>query len=278
MKLIKKSAFAKINLGLEVLNKREDGFHNINTVFSRINIADELMFSESEKIEVLCDVNLGIKPEENLVYKAAMKLKKKYAIEKGAKIEIHKNIPAGAGLGGGSSDAASALLGLVELWDIKFNYQDLFIIALSLGSDIPFFLKKGTAFAQSRGEKLFYFDYKLPYKCVLAMPEIHISTPWAYRALERGEKVFPATNLPLILQKSLDNPSLLAELVHNHFEKPVFEQYSKIAEIKQEFYNNQAIYSSLSGSGSAVFGLFANDYLAEQAASRLNKLAKTILA
>jgi len=253
---MKLKAYSKINLGLEILFKRDDGFHELNTVFLRTCLADELLFEESSNILVTTEPDLKIVQEENLVYKAAMAIKNHYPNISGCKIHIKKNIPSGAGLGGGSSDAATALSGLVRLWNINPDRKVIFNIAKSLGSDVPFFLNDKTALARGRGEILSYFDFNHPWWIVLIKPNVDISTSWAYKNLNMGSVRRTPSELGEIIMRSLSEPKLLRNKVFNHFEELVFLHYPEIEEIKEKLYSCGAILSLLSGSGSTVFGLF----------------------
>jgi len=257
MNITKVKAFAKINLGLQVLGKRPDGFHDINTVFARTSFYDELSFSLSDSLSVRCSVDLGIPQESNLVYLAADMLRNHANNPSiGADIFISKNIPSGAGLGGGSSDAAEALITLRELWDIKISDEELSNIALSLGSDVPYFLHSGTAIGLGQGEQLEYFDYTLPYTTVLIFPGIHVSTSTAYQSLNRENKDYQLIDFRDILLKSMDNKRILKENIINDFEEPVFKSHPELAVIKQKLYAGGAVLSLMSGSGSTIFGLF----------------------
>lgn len=262
MNSIKKLSFAKINLGLQVLNKRPDGYHNINTVFYLTKLADVLSFkkTDTKDLNISSNVDFGIPQDENLVIRAIEKYAKKFPIDFGLYINIEKNIPMGGGLGGGSSNAAIALNAVNELNGSKATYNDLLIIAQSLGSDIPYFLKYGTAVAGSRGESLSYFDYELPYKVVIVNPNIHISTPEAYKKLNRTDKERQKIHIPMVLINADGNTSLFKEFMINDFEEVVLKDYPVIAEIKEKLYEAGAEFALLSGSGASVFGLFPMDY------------------
>ncbi|MCX6147060.1 MAG: 4-(cytidine 5'-diphospho)-2-C-methyl-D-erythritol kinase [Candidatus Kapabacteria bacterium] len=258
MKLIKKLAYAKINLGLQVLNKRLDGFHNINTVFFRTKLADEMIFKSNDtgEINIKINVDLGIPQEQNLIFKVAAKIQDKYNVKLGVDIELTKNIPFGGGLGGGSSDAAETIKALSELWDLDIPFDNQLIIAQALGSDIPYFLKYGTAVGNSRGEKLFYFDYDMNFQLLIVSPNIHISTPDAYNALGRTLVERQIVNFANVLIRADDNPSLLKEFVFNDFEENAFTKHNELLEIKNKLYENGAHLALMSGSGSTMFGIF----------------------
>lgn len=276
MTKITKKSYAKINLGLQVLNKRLDGFHNINTIFKKINLFDEITFTPNNTDEINLKVlNNDLLNQENilnnLIIKAFRKIQKKSPKKIGVDVELNKNIPIGAGLGGGSSNAASTLIALMEMFRINLTQGEMSVISQSLGSDVPFFMGEGMAIAKSRGEKLKYFDmdneFEQKYKIVLINPQIHISTPFAYSSLNREtftelnkkQNLYPEINFYNILLKSNDNPSLLRNYIINDFEKVVFEKYPEISEIKKTLYDFGAVLSLMSGSGSTVFALFENN-------------------
>lgn len=263
-------SFAKINLGLQVLEKRNDDFHNINTIFARISLADSLEInkSSSDKIIIEGTPAFDFPIQNNLIYKAADKLRTKENVPLGAKINVIKNIPMGAGLGGGSSNCAYTLKNLRKIWNLDENYNHDLIIAQTLGSDVPFFLKDGFAIGKSRGEKLEYFDIKLPWTILLVNPGIHIYTPDAFAQLNRNSEPRTSLNFKNILSKSLENPSLLREYMINDFEKSVFKTHPEIAQIKSDLYSEGAFFALMSGSGSTLFGLFENHKLAEEARSK----------
>jgi 4-diphosphocytidyl-2-C-methyl-D-erythritol kinase len=253
-------ANAKINFGLEILNKRNDGYHNINSIFLPICLSDELIITESPDLIIKLKPDLGIPVEENLVYKAAIELKKAFDItESGANILIKKNIPIGAGLGGGSSDAATVLIGLAKIWNINIEPSQLLNLAVKLGSDIPFFLRNTPAIVNGRGEQLEFFEYSLPYWILLVYPKINISTAWAYKSLKRTESKVKSTNFKKLILESQLNHNIFRENIKNDFEGIVFENYPEISQIKDSLYGSGAVFALLSGSGSSVYGMF-DDY------------------
>lgn len=268
MKSLKLKAYAKINIGLQVLNKRADGYHDINTIFSKINLFDEITLCENKDIIVECEPSLNIPMEANLAYKAAEKFNSAFSKNAGGvHIHIKKNIPTGAGLGGGSSDAAAILSGLCELREIPPDYNKLIDIAASLGSDAPFFLDPRTALAKGRGEKLFYFDYEIPYWTLLVYPNINISTKWAYESLESDEHPKNADDFKTALLSSITMPEILKTKIYNDFEKSVFNNNPEIKQIKQDLYKNGSLFALLSGSGSTVYGFFTSEDEASKAAA-----------
>src|SRR5713101_267279 len=174
-------SYAKINLGLRILRKREDGYHDIETVFHRVNIFDEIELSTWVGISLTCNNREVPANDNNLCVRAATLLGETYGVGEGVHIQLTKCIPIGAGLGGGSSDAASTLLGLNLFWNLNLGKEKLAPLALELGADVPYFLNEGSAYATGRGEKLEYLDVDVPHWILIVYPNIHISTAWAFK-------------------------------------------------------------------------------------------------
>jgi len=240
---------AKINLGLHVLRKREDGFHEIETVFYPIDMHDSLEIRPA----VQTTFNFSgpeLAEGENIVLKAYHLMGQEYGIPP---VEIHllKHIPAGAGLGGGSSDAAHSLVMLNDLFNLDISPAELEKLAAELGSDCAFFIRNKPALASGRGELLEDIDLDLSgYEIKVIKPDIHISTPEAY-GMVKPMDVRPS--LREIIQKPVHE---WKEVMVNDFEKPLFEKYPEIREHKEALYAQGPVYASMSGSGSAVYGLF----------------------
>jgi 4-diphosphocytidyl-2-C-methyl-D-erythritol kinase len=257
-------AYAKINIGLKILNKREDGYHNIETIFHRINLFDELRFQDSSDLLLECNHPNIPTDNRNLCIKAAKILQKNYNVSKGVKISLNKNIPIGAGLGGGSSDAAYVLKHLQKFLGIEIPKQELYQLAINIGSDVPYFLDKGTAYATGRGEQLEYFHLNIPYWIMLVQPNVHISTAWAYANLKlkphKQEKY-----LKELLINNIQYPEKLRELIHNDFEDLVFENHPDIERLKENLYKQGADFAQMSGSGSSVYAFFKHENKAREA-------------
>ncbi len=264
--MIKVKAYAKINLGLHIVGKRPDGFHNIETVFHRINLFDAITVRENDTIVVTSENSEIPTNNENLCWKAVEMLQHELHTTRGAAIHIAKNIPVGAGLGGGSSDAAIILQTVPFVWGKQIDTETAKTLALKLGSDVPFFLGGQSAYAEGRGEKLSYVLLDLPYWIVLVNPGIHVSTPWAYKTLsEKRNGTFPhRTTLGKIFSLSSFQCVTTAE---NDFEEIVFEAYPEIGTIKKKLLALHAVLALMSGSGSSVFGLFELEADAKKAMS-----------
>ena len=264
-------AFAKVNLRLEILGKRPDGFHELRTVFQTVSLKDEVRLRTTRKpgieLQVSGNESLASEPvERNLVYRAVAAVRRELAIGQGVKIELSKGIPAGRGLGGGSSDAAAALTGYLRLVKRKLPRERLFEIAATLGADVPFFLEGGCALGVGKGDEI----YPLPesprrHLLVVSPPSIHVLTPDAYRWLNAPQLTNSAANPKLYrfcaLAWSLEGSPLL-----NDFEEAVFERHPRLAEIKRDLLQNGATEALLAGSGSAVFGVFPSPAKARRAA------------
>lgn len=245
---------AKINIGLNIINKREDGFHNIETVFYPLTFHDSLEFLPSSHFSFDCTGNLtDCLPENNLVVKAYQLLSNNFKLPP-ISIHLHKNIPSGAGLGGGSSDAAWIIRALNDFFNLRINTSDLIVYASKLGSDCAFFVINEPCFASGRGdilEKIPRFENEL--FILLVMPGIHVSTVDAYSQIVPSKQ---SVDLKGILLKDIIQ---WKHNVFNMFETTVFRIQPEISEIKEKLYNSGALYSSMSGSGSSVFGIF-NSY------------------
>jgi 4-diphosphocytidyl-2-C-methyl-D-erythritol kinase len=270
---------AKINLGLRVLRKRADGYHDIESVFVAINLCDELVISPADVLTVTCEPEMTLDPEDNLVFRAAQMLQKAAGTsELTANIRLTKRIPAGAGLGGGSSDAAAALEGLNTFWHLGLSTRELLPIAASVGSDVPFFLYGGAAIVEGRGEIIHPLDIHIPWIILVVTTDVHISTANAYARIDRypQQDLFSNPLSDLLAQ-------LLEETSHNHgklddywwhqfrneFSSVMAPDHPYLATTSQLLVDNGAFFSSLTGSGSAMYGLFTDVDKATAAASAL---------
>jgi len=245
----------KINLGLSITAKRTDGFHNIETVLYPIMLHDILEVTLAKQTETIFNTTgLNIKGgrKQNLVFKAYELLKNDFSLEP-VNIHLHKVIPMGAGLGGGSADAAFDLKLLNNVFDLKLDSDQLQKYATELGSDCAFFIQSKPAIATGRGEILDFINLDLSnYHFVIIKPDILINTSEAYSWIQPSKK---NESIKSIIQKPVERWK--QELI-NDFEAPIFKQYPEIKNIKDQLYGLGAIYSSLTGSGSAVYGIFKN--------------------
>lgn len=258
-------AYAKINLGLHIVGKRGDGYHDIETIFHRTALCDDITVEPSDRITVTCSVPGVPTDEQNHCWKAVELLRNALGLHTGASVAITKRIPTGAGLGGGSSDAAAVLRMLPMVWNVPAPMELLHSVALRIGSDVPYFLTDSTAYAEGRGETLRSVPLDLPYWILLVNPNIHISTPWAYGALAaRRNGAFPVR--PSLGERFAADPLGTVLSAVNDFEEVVFEHHPSIGSIKQQLLSAGALSSVMSGSGSTVYGLFADAAAAKNAA------------
>lgn len=246
---------AKINLGLRITGKRHDGYHDIETLFYPVSLCDALEIvrgpegSESDTLTITGNSIPGT-PDDNIVLKSVRKLRETFPVPWLA-IHLHKKIPAGAGLGGGSSDAASTLLIINRIFGLSVSTQKLKNIAADLGSDCPFFIESEPAFASGRGEILTPAPYVLNgYYIVLANPGIQAGTRDAYAVCKPA---LPETSLNELISRPVEE---WKDSVVNDFEGILFPKYPLIRELKSAFYASGALFSSMSGSGSTVFGIY----------------------
>jgi 4-diphosphocytidyl-2-C-methyl-D-erythritol kinase len=247
---------AKINLGLNILRKREDGYHELETIFYPIGLKDGLEFIENKQNKInftSSGLPLNIDPEENIVVKAYRLLAADHSLP-GLDIHLHKVIPFGAGLGGGSSDAAFLLKGLNDYFELGLFVSQLKKYAVKLGADCSFFIENKPAFACGIGEQLQNIDFTLNgYFILLVKPPFGVGTKEAYAGIKPS---IPKKSLLDSIQLSPDN---WQNCIVNDFETSVFNLYPQIAEIKSKLLEHGAIYAAMSGSGSSVFGLFKSE-------------------
>lgn len=253
---------AKINYLLDVIGKRPDGYHDLRMIMQRVNLCDRITLgiTESPGIIVTCNSKGAPDGPDNIAWKAAKALLDVSGTVKGVKIEIVKNIPAAAGLGGGSSDAATVLMGLNELLAIGLSEQKLMEIGCKLGADIPFFIFKETALAEGIGDKFTRLS-EMP-KCwiLLVNPGVHVSTAWVYRSLQLTSKR-ELNKLP----KFYGSVEQVVSILSNDLEAVTIPAFPVIADIKRRLMNLGAAGSMMSGSGPTVFGIFKSFDAAEYA-------------
>ena len=259
---------AKLNLWLEVLQKRKDGYHNIESIIDTVSLCDLITLKESPgRIEVS---PMGIPQEKNLAYQAALLLKSELKLSQGVEIKIEKHIPLSSGLGGGSSNAATVLLGLNKLWKINLPSERLSSLATKLGSDVPFFLKKGRCLIKGRGEMLFPLPPFPKIWYVIVVPEIRVSTETAYHQLclnlthrENSVKILSALN-----QGNLEK---VGKELFNRLEEVSLKKYPEIKDFKEALRKSGALGALMSGSGGSLFGIVRSREDASGIASRLKR-------
>ncbi len=252
---------AKINLGLHVLRRRQDGYHDLETVFLRIPWGDRLTVRPAARLTLTCSDPALPTDGRNLCMKAARVLAEAAGVTQGAALHLEKAVPYGAGLGGGSGDAAATLRLLVRLWDLSVSAERLHELAAALGSDVPFFLGPDAAYATGRGERLTPLrdpagrPYRFPFGLVVAVPPVHVSTAEAYSRVCPHDAHRP--DLRAVVASN-ELARWRSELV-NDFEGPVCEAFPFIADVRERLLAVGAGYAALSGSGAAVFGVFETE-------------------
>ena len=256
MKEITLKSYGKINLGLDVLYKRQDGYHEINTIMQQIDLSDTVTIRENEEGIIIKSNNKDLPLDStNLIYIAWKKIQEKTGINKGIEVILDKKIPIAAGLAGGSSNAAAILKGLNELWDLGFDEKDLREIGVEIGADVPFCIMGGTALAKGIGEELTRLKPFKDKDLLLVNPGIQISTAEVYKSLNLKEK--RRVNMEEIIQSiEKDDLNSLTKSIVNVMEEVVIRKNPIISEIKEDLIEYGALGSLMSGSGPTVFGLF----------------------
>lgn len=246
---------AKINLGLNIVAKRPDGYHNIETIFYPIACRDvlECVPADAYSLQV-SGIALDNNNQDNIVSKAYRLLAAEYPTLQPCAFYLHKNIPCGAGLGGGSADAAFALKLLNDSCQLNISTEKLEAYASRIGADCPFFIRNKAVFAEGIGDKFSSINLSLKgYYIVLIKPDIHVSTAEAYGGVKPKQ---PETSLKELIQLPLER---WKDCIVNDFEAGIFEKHPEIKEIKEELYRQGAMYASMSGSGSSVYGIFSQE-------------------
>jgi 4-diphosphocytidyl-2-C-methyl-D-erythritol kinase len=278
MREVRIPSFAKINLRLDILGKRADGYHELRTVFQTISLHDELRLSATKSRDISLTIHgndaLADEPgEKNLAYRAIQAARKRLKIRAGVHIDLRKTIPAGGGLGGGSSNAAAALLGYLQLTNNKLPMAVLMELAASLGADVPIFLFGGRALGAGRGDEIYPLpDIKKLNLLVVVPKGIRVPTPDAFRWLNAPKRnAATLTKLaadPKLWEFCALSWSAQGSGLSNDFEPPVFRRHNRLDQVKQVLLHSGAAEASLAGSGSAVFGVFPSPALARRAAVR----------
>lgn len=266
--LIKKTP-AKINLTLDVTGKLENGYHTLSMIMQSIDVCDELSFEKTADETILFSMNKDlpdkIPAEKNLVYKAAKLMKDTFKIDGGFKIHLTKNIPAAAGLAGGSSDCAATLIGINELCGLGLDIEKLCEIGVKLGADVPFCIRKGTMLAEGIGEILTPLAPLTGIPVLLIKPNISISTPYVYKHLKLNELDYHPDNKAVISYIKDNNIKKIAASLSNVLETVTIPENPIIAELKRYLTESGAIGSLMSGSGPTTFGIFENMETAKKA-------------
>jgi 4-diphosphocytidyl-2-C-methyl-D-erythritol kinase len=259
---------AKVNLRLEILKIREDGYHELRTIFQKISLSDVLRFSLKKEKGISIKTTNPHLPvgKKNLVYQAVQSILKKTDYHGGVLIEIGKRIPLGSGMGGGSSNAAAALKAMDQLLKLNLRKKELMVLGLELGADVPFFFFKGAAIATGIGERLRKIVFpELWY--VLIYPNFEVSTRWAYQNFVLTKKRFHIN-----LHRLLRSPKEISNLLLNDLEGVVSREYPQISVMKKMLYSAGAIGALMTGSGPTVFGVFSEEGAASEAYKKVKKM------
>lgn len=254
--MIKEKAYAKLNLFLNVVSKRFDGYHDLEMVMAPLDLCDVLTFKKdsSGKITITSDTEITKNIEDNIVYKIAIFLQEDFQVSEGVTIHIKKNIPIAAGLAGGSADAAATFRGLNKLWKLRLKLDDMAKLAITFGADIPFCIYNKLSIARGKGEDLLFIKKKLKTKVLLVNPNIRISTKDVFSKIneEDLEHVNITDMSSAIYNKNIE---IVIRELHNSLEKIVFEMEPKIKEIKHQMIDFGLDGALMTGSGGTVFGL-----------------------
>ena len=268
-------SYAKVNLGLKVVKKRKDGYHDIHTVFQELDFHDLILLKKiSSGCSFTSNVNWLENNNSNLCVRAWEYLAEKYNIS-GVHIDLKKNIPPGSGLGGGSSNAACVLTGLAKLYNLDIRYKDLINISSLIGADVPFFIHGGCQLGSGVGNKLVKIKHSNDKVFLLVMPEIHINTKATFKKLK---KFLDRNQEKVNFIKYIEKNKFLFKFFENDFESIIFPAYPEIGQIKKTILQQGALFSSLSGTGSTVFGVFDDEAKAISAESLFNLHYKTVIA
>ena len=277
---IKLKALAKINLGLDVVRRREDGYHEVRMVMQTIHLYDQLLIQKSETPGIQIHSNLSFLPvnENNLVYKAGKLLMDEFDIHTGVSVELNKRIPVAAGMAGGSTDAAAMLYGMNQLFGLKLKRKDLMERGVQIGADVPYCIMRGTALAEGIGEKLSSLPPMVKCPVLIAKPAVSVSTKFVYQNLKLNEQT-PHPDIDALITdiRNSDLDNICADM-GNVLETVTIPNYPVIAQIKEQMLKSGAKASMMSGSGPTVFGLFGDEETARRARAEMKAsgLAKQV--
>lgn len=265
-------SFAKVNLYLRVLGRRDDGYHELCTVFQTVSLHDSITFSEAAELSLTWNQNEVAVSDDNLIIRAANLLKRRFRIGHGARINLVKTIPAPGGLGGGSSNGAVALLGLSKLWKLNADRQMLGELAARIGSDVPFFLHGGAAIGYGRGEQIEELPDLAVGPMLIVTPNIAVSTPEAFYRLSAPNLTKQALNRNLsVCRDEARSRDLLLSALKNDLEPSVFEAYPEVRRVKETLLQLGARTVAMSGSGASVFAIFEKEETRQAALKALDK-------
>ncbi|HVF47190.1 MAG TPA: 4-(cytidine 5'-diphospho)-2-C-methyl-D-erythritol kinase [Pyrinomonadaceae bacterium] len=252
-------SFAKINLILRIAGKRSDGYHELCTLFQTVSLCDMLSFYADDALGLTCDDDSLPIGDDNIMIKAGKALRDRFKISEGAAMHLEKRIPAPGGLGGGSSNAAAALMGLTRLWGLKASTEDLYGIATGLGADVPFFLHGGTAIGTGRGDSIEPMDDIDEPFILIVTPDVPVSTQLAFDRVAATTLTNGSSNRILrVCRNEAESLDLRHSVLINDFETSVFDTYPEIRRVKATLLKLGAVNAAMSGSGASVFAIFDN--------------------
>jgi len=266
---------AKINLYLEIGKKLKSGYHNIQSVMQLIELHDNISFESLDEDKIIIESNnKELESKYNLAYKAALLLKNNFKIKEGVKINIEKQIPLASGLGGGSSNAASALFALSKLWNLNLSQKKLINLASGIGSDVPFFISGETALVEGIGDKIKPLKKSPSLNIVLVNPGINVSTAWAYKEFDKNKHKLKAKASINELVRAINKKNIkkISENLYNDFGPIIEKKFKVVREIKTNLKKFNALNSLISGSGPTVIGLFDSIYTAREAYFKLKDM------
>ncbi len=273
-------ALAKINLGLDVVRKREDGYHEVRMIMQTVHLYDKLDITKTKENKIAITSNLSYVPtnENNLVYKAAKLLMDEFQIKEGVSVNLIKRIPVAAGMAGGSSDAAAMLYGMNRMFELGLSRQQLMERGVKIGADVPYCLMRGTALAEGIGEKLTQLPPMVKCPVLIAKPQISVSTKFVYENLKLNEETVHPDIDRLVTAIRNKDLNAVAEHMGNVLESVTILEYPVIEQIKAQMIQSGAVNSMMSGSGPTVFGLFEDEKTARRAYEKMaaSGLAKQI--
>lgn len=274
MRQIILKAYAKINLGLDVLRRREDGYHEVRMIMQSVSLYDKLILKKISKDEILLSSNVGALPnnEKNLVYKTIRLMKEEYGITGGVRAELEKRIPMAAGMAGGSTDAAAALIGMNKLFDLKLTKEQLMELGVKIGADVPYCILSGTALSEGIGEVLTPLKPMPHCYILIAKPRISVSTRFVYENLEADKLSYHPDIDGMLEAIEEENLQGVTDRLSNVLETVTEKKYPIIGKIKQVMMENGAMNALMSGSGPTVFGIFADEDTAKKALLEVRKI------
>lgn len=280
MKDISVKALAKINLGLDVVRRREDGYHEVRMVMQTIHLFDRLEMAKNSSGEISITTNLSFLPtnQNNLVYRAAELLREEFQIKDGLTINLHKHIPVAAGMAGGSTDAAAVLYGMNRMFNLGLKREELMERGVKIGADVPYCIMRGTALAEGIGEKLTALPPMVKCPVLIAKPQISVSTKFVYENLRLNDKTVHPDIDALVENIRKKDLNAVASEMGNVLETVTIPNYPVIAQIKEHMLEHGAVGAMMSGSGPTVFGLFEDGDTAVAAYEKMKEsgLAKQV--